>query len=221
MTSGLRVAASNRVIAIWILVAAGCFPAGVAGAQQAQDRSSQQDRVWCENRQRAFTPDLRINGCTALIESGSLTRSDLAVSYNNRGAAYQEKRDLDRAIADYDEAIRLHPTYAPAFNNRGNAHQAKGDLDAAIADYSEAIRFDFNFVQAFNNRGKAYQFKGDIDHAIADYNAAINLRVKQAVAGQNVENLFVNYQGVMIGDGEIWFNQPSRSKLIKIIAINN
>ena len=53
------------------------------------------------------------------------------------------------------------------------------------------------------------------------YNAAINLRVKQAVAEQNVENLFVNYQGVMIGDGEIWFNQPSRSKLIKIIAINN
>jgi len=53
------------------------------------------------------------------------------------------------------------------------------------------------------------------------YNVAINLRVKQAVAGQNVENLFVNYQGVMIGDGEIWFNQPSRSKLIKIIAINN
>ena|SRR5258708_3931651 len=53
------------------------------------------------------------------------------------------------------------------------------------------------------------------------YNVAINLRVKHAVAGQNVENLFVNYQGVMIGDGEIWFNQPSRSKLIKIIAINN
>ncbi len=53
------------------------------------------------------------------------------------------------------------------------------------------------------------------------YNLAINQRVKHAIAGQRAEDLFVNYQGVMIGDGEIWFNQLSRSKLIKIIAINN
>ena len=104
MMSGLRMAASNRAIAIGILAAVNWFSAGIAGAQQSQGRSSQggstQDRVWCENRQRAFAPDLRIKGCTALVESGDLTRSDLAVSFNNRGAAYQEKRDLDRAIAD-------------------------------------------------------------------------------------------------------------------------
>ena len=171
MNSGLR-RTSNRVIAIGVLAAVNCFAAGIAGAQRPQDRSAQdasaQDRTSCENRQHAFVPDLQIKGCTALIESGNMNRTNLAVSFNNRGTAYQETHDLDRAIADYDEAIRLHPAYAPAFNNRGNAHQAKGDLDAAIADYSEAIRFDFNFVQAFNSRGKAYQMKGNLDHAIAD-----------------------------------------------------
>ena len=53
------------------------------------------------------------------------------------------------------------------------------------------------------------------------YNLAINQRVKHAIADQRAEDLFVNYQGVMIGDGEIWLNQLYRSKLIKIIAINN
>src|SRR5580704_14154128 len=98
MTAGLR-RASNRVIAIGILAAVNWFSAGTAGAQRSQDNSSQnaasQDRTWCENRQRAFAPDLRINGCTALIESGNLTRSDLAISHNNRGTAYQEMHDYD------------------------------------------------------------------------------------------------------------------------------
>jgi tetratricopeptide (TPR) repeat protein len=200
MRSGLRRAAYHRVIGIGALAAVGWLGAGSAGAQLPQNRpipeSSSQDRVWCENRQRTFAADLRINGCTALIESGNLTRSDLAVSYNNRGAAYQERHDLDHAIADYDEAIKLHPAYAPAYNNRGNAHQAKGDIDAAIADYSDAIRFDFNFVQAFNNRGKAYQMKGDIDRAIADYNAAINLNPNFALA-------FVNHGDANLLKGDL------------------
>ena len=114
MTSRLRKAAFRHVIASGALVAVTCFSAGIALAQRPQNGASPDasspDRIACENRQRALAPGVRIAGCTALIESGNLTRSDLAVSFNNRGAAYQEKRDLERAIADYSEAIRLHPT---------------------------------------------------------------------------------------------------------------
>src|ERR1700722_8840913 len=205
MISDLRMAASKAVIAIGILAAVDGFAAGLAGAQESHDGTSRggtssnansQDRFRCEDRQRALAPDIRIDACTALIESGDLTRTDLAISRNDRGTAYQEKHDLDHAIADYDEAIKLHPAYAPAYNNRGNAHQAKGDIDAAIADYSEAIRFDFNFVQAFNNRGKAYQIKGDLDRALADYNAAINLNPNFALA-------FVNHGDVYLIKGDL------------------
>src|SRR5450631_1163724 len=91
MISRLRKAASDRAIAIGALVgvvaAVNCFSAGIALAQRSQggalpDTSSPQDRAWCENRQRAFTPDVSIKGCTAIIEAGNLTRSDLAVSFN-------------------------------------------------------------------------------------------------------------------------------------------
>ena len=54
-------------------------------------------------------PDRRVAACTAVIESGRETKHDQAVAFTTRGTAYYRKRDLDRAIADYSEAIRLDP----------------------------------------------------------------------------------------------------------------
>src|SRR5258707_1124819 len=103
----------------------------------------------------------------ALLCAGFL--SGCASDGHDRGVAWYVKGDYDRAIADYDEAIRLHPRYAPAFNNRGNVWYRKGDKDRAIADYDEAIRLDPKYAPAYTNRGNAWSGKGDNDRAIADY----------------------------------------------------
>jgi len=58
----------------------------------------------------------RINGCTALIDSGQGTTSALAIAHNNRGNAYTAKGDYDRAIQDFDQSIKLDPTCAKPFN---------------------------------------------------------------------------------------------------------
>ena len=63
-----------------------------------------------------------------------------ARAYYDRGCAKKMARDLDGAIADCTEAIRLDPKDATAYNNRGFAKYEKGDLDGAIADYTEAAR---------------------------------------------------------------------------------
>jgi tetratricopeptide (TPR) repeat protein len=64
---------------------------------------------------------------------------------------------FDKAIANFSEAIRLHPDDASAFNSRGNAYAHKGNLYRAIADYNEAIRLKPNYASAFCNRGIARQ----------------------------------------------------------------
>jgi tetratricopeptide (TPR) repeat protein len=81
----------------------------------------------------------------------------------------------DRAIATFNEAIRIDATSAVAFNNRGATYAKKGDNDRAIADYTEAIRLDPRSAFAFYNRGLAYAKKGDGNRAIADYSEAIRL----------------------------------------------
>jgi tetratricopeptide (TPR) repeat protein len=65
--------------------------------------------------------DLRIRGCTAAIQSDKWRGEDLAWAYNNRGNAYKDKGEVDRAIADYDQALRLDPKYVKAYINRGVA----------------------------------------------------------------------------------------------------
>ena len=46
--------------------------------------------------------------------------------------AYGKQRDLDKAIADFSEAIRLDPELDSAYYNRGYAYAKKGDSDRAI-----------------------------------------------------------------------------------------
>src|SRR5216117_727816 len=112
---------------------------------------------------------------TRAIESGDLPHPDLFFAFNNRGNAYAGKRDYDRAIRDYSEALRLNPKYAAAFRNRGRALVHKGDYDRAIADYNEAARIDPEDPHALIGRGIAYNAKHQYDLAIRDFDAALRV----------------------------------------------
>ena len=126
--------------------------------------------------------EIALEVCSRVIASGMYSGELLAPFHFNRGDAYYDKGDYDRAIADYNEAIQLDPKLAFAWNHRGNAYYVKGDYDRAIADYNEAIRVDPKRAAAWSNRGNAYYVKGDYDRAIADYNEAIQLDPKYALA---------------------------------------
>jgi tetratricopeptide (TPR) repeat protein len=103
-----------------------------------------------------------------------------AQAYNKLGSVYRDKGDLDRAIANYDEAVARDPRYADPYYKRGRSYFEKGDVDRAIADYGEAVKLNPNFVDAYNSRGLRYSDKGDLDHAIADFGRMIALAPKRA-----------------------------------------
>jgi tetratricopeptide (TPR) repeat protein len=46
-----------------------------------------------------------------------------AALYNLRGTTYYQKKDYDRAEADYNEAVRIDPKYVIAYINLAILHQ--------------------------------------------------------------------------------------------------
>ena len=85
----------------------------------------------------------------------------MTLTAGTTAVAYADKGQLDRAIQDYDQAIRLNPNDADAFTNRGVDYADKGQYDRAVQDYNQAIRLDPNSAKAFTNRGRAYRALGE------------------------------------------------------------
>jgi tetratricopeptide (TPR) repeat protein len=121
-----------------------------------------------------------------LVHNGVvLNHASLALAYRNRGNDYAAKGDLDKAIADLNEAIRLDPNDADARYDRGLTLGEKSEWDKAIADYGEAIRLKHDFADAYYERGVAHGEKGEWDKAIADYSQAIRLEPSDGEAYYN------------------------------------
>ena len=78
------------------------------------------------------------------LNSNSSGSPNDADAYYNRGGAYAMKGDDDRAIEDFNQAIRLNPNYAKAYSGRGLLYVKKKDYDRAIADCESALRIDPN-----------------------------------------------------------------------------
>src|SRR6266566_782465 len=160
---GMRALTAAALMAVATMM----LPAAIR-AQQSDDRSR------CFARE-GVSPEQKLANCTAVIESGGQTPQVLVGAFNSRGNAHLNNRNYDRAIADYNETIRLDPKYAIGFNNRGLAYLRKGRLDPAIADFDEAIRLNPNSAVAFRNRGLVNSRLQRYDRAIQDLDKAIRL----------------------------------------------
>lgn len=134
---------------------------------------------------QAPDPDVRIAACTAVIQAGRETGAALGFAFNNRGLAYDDKGEYDRAIEDFNGAAGLDPTAAETFNNRGVARSHKGDHERAIEDFDQAIKLNPSYAEAYNNRGSSLGDKGLYDRALGDFGRAIQLQPDYAYAYNN------------------------------------
>ena len=127
-------------------------------------------------------PDAAIQHCTRAIESGKYSGEMLSRLHFNRGIEWGTKNDHDRAIADYDAAIKLSPNFTDALYNRGSAWAHKGESDRAITDYDAALKLNPKDATTIAARAVEWINKGDYLRAVSDYDAAIGLDAKSGNA---------------------------------------
>ena len=108
-----------------IFFAAALGLCALATGIPAQAQQSQASTWWCYASEARVSLDQQISGCSTEILSGTLSNSDLAIAYFNRGLAYSAKGQFKRAIQDY--------TYG-----RSLARAKKGDKKGADADLAAA-----------------------------------------------------------------------------------
>jgi len=112
----------------------------------------------------------------------NLTPQLASLAVMRRGNCYYAKHDLDRAIADFDQALRLDPRNAAAYDNRANALDARGDRADAIKDYNESARLNPRNIYVYVNRASLLTEEGDFTSALADYAKAMTINPHDEMA---------------------------------------
>src|SRR5262245_30581438 len=122
---------TSRLTLLALTTAALTLVAAAGRAQQAGPPLSADERR-CAGMGGA-NAEVQAAACTTLLGSGRYVGDNLAIVHSNRGIAYARAGDYDRAVGEFDTAVRVNPNYARAYLSRGNAHLVRRDYDRAIS----------------------------------------------------------------------------------------
>ncbi|MGG4494258.1 hypothetical protein [Brevibacillus reuszeri] len=88
-----------------------------------------------------------------------------------------------------------------------NDHDVFAQLQAAVKKGDKhLVAKKMKYPLRVNKEGQS-RFVHDEQQFLTEYDQLLTSKVKQALLQQNVADTFVNAQGVMVGDGEIWLGQ--------------
>jgi protein O-mannosyl-transferase len=119
-------------------------------------------------------------------DSETLSRHTLEITENNNfarnilGDALIRKGQINEAISQYQEAIRLKPDDIIAHNKLGEALFKQGQTDEAIDQFREAVRLNPDDTDPRNNLGDGLFKKGQINEAISQFQEVIRLKPDDA-----------------------------------------
>lgn len=161
-----------------------------------------------------------------------LSLGDLAETHLYRGICYAYLEAFDRAMSDFNDALRKNPYLADAYNERGNLYRMDTQYQLAVDDYNAAITIDDAHYAAYYNRALAYEKLKQLPEAEADLSRAIELNpdiIACYEARGRVRTELKLYGGAIsdyshfleIGGGYEYDNQSEVQSLIITLRINH
>lgn len=140
-------------------------------------------------------PDIREPAVTPIPQA--------AIDCFERGVTAYNSKDVDQAIAEFTQAIRLAPSFGDSFRNRGRCYLTKQDYKTARDDLTKAILLNAKDAQAFLWRAEVNLADSRPDEAIRDCTqvlmqfpdnlAAFNIRGDAHFARNNTEEALADY----------------------------
>jgi tetratricopeptide (TPR) repeat protein len=97
-------------------------------------------------------------------------------------------RDLQAALKDCNEALRLRPNFVDALDSRGLTNLKSGQTKNAIADFDAALKINPRLTSSLYGRGLAKKRNGSISEGDLDINNA-------KAMDPNIAKEFADYGG--------------------------
>lgn len=99
-------------------------------------------------------------------------------NYDSRillGAAYAQTGDYERAIEQFNVAIKLDKGHAKAYFNIGFTYKEMGRTKEAVVQLKKASKLNRDWTQPYNMLARIYGEQGKYDKAIAETDKVIKL----------------------------------------------
>jgi tetratricopeptide (TPR) repeat protein len=122
--------------------------------------------------------------------SASVERLPQWKPFHNRGVSLAMLDRYDEAIASFDEAIQLNPTYPNTIFNRAELHLELTHFAQAERDYTEVLRLDESDTAARIGRGHARFYLEKFDQALEDFSHVIQQEPDNAIAHADRADLY-------------------------------
>jgi tetratricopeptide (TPR) repeat protein len=115
-----------------------------------------------------------IDACTRIIESGQVNDVQMVNGYGRRGNLLHVVQP-DRALADFESALRIQPNAAGILVERAKVYVTRHESDDAMADLNKAIELypPAQAGVARHYRGLEYLQRKDYEHGMEDLNEAL------------------------------------------------
>lgn len=99
----------------------------------------------------------------------------LAAAYSMRASIYSAKGDLDRAIADVSDALKINPRNVSLYGVRAELYARKSEPKRALADYDKAVEYAPRSVSTYIARGNFLHDQHEDVRAVQDFERVIDL----------------------------------------------
>ncbi|MSP11541.1 MAG: hypothetical protein EXR62_01155 [Chloroflexi bacterium] len=110
------------------------------------------------------------------VQIKALSNPDSLVQrYYERGQAYFDRAEWNKAILEFTKVIVLDPSHIDAFISRGEAQRILGHDEDALYSFNEALKLDPHYAAALHGRGLTYRATGHLVEAEKDLFAAASL----------------------------------------------
>jgi len=107
------------------------------------------------------------------VQKAKSIEADSPYVHNFLGVMYVYKADLEMAIAEFNAALEINPTFIDSYVNVGNAYRDHNKFEESIESFNKALQLDDKHAPAYYGLGRTLMAQENFEGAVAQLELAV------------------------------------------------